>query len=134
MWKAYLFIYLLQLCDFRASIMTLFLILAVIAFIGLFALLTNDADVLVNPSECEEEYVKAFNHIKKTAIWLLVSTCIIGLFPNKQTIAMAGGLYLGNKAVQAISGTEVVKKVDEIVNLQLDKIIVDMKEEMKGAK
>lgn len=134
MWKAYLFIYLLQLCDIRAGIIAILIILAIIATIILSILLMNDADVLVNPSECEEGYVGAFNRIKKVAIWLLVSVCLIGLFPNKQTIAMIGGLYLGNKAVQAISGTEVVKKVDEIVNLQLDKIIVDMKEEMKGAK
>jgi hypothetical protein len=134
MWKAYLFIYLLQLCDFRVSIITLLLALAIIAVVVLSVLLMNNADVLVNPSECEEDYVGVFNRIKKAAVWLLVSACLIGLFPNKQTIAMVGGLYLGNKAVQAISGTEVVKKVDEIVNLQLDKIIVDMKEEMKGAK
>ena len=131
MWKAYLFLYLLQLGDLRFTIVVILAIAAIILGMIWAALIMNDPDVIFDKEQVSEGYVKGSENLKNTIIKRFVALCILSLFPSKETLTMMGGLYLGNQAVQAVSGTEVVKKVAEIVNLKLDKIIVDMKEEVK---
>ena len=40
-----------------------------------------------------------------------------------------GGTYLGKRAVNAVITDEKIKKVDEIINLQLDKYLKELKEQ-----
>lgn len=55
----------------------------------------------------------------------LITMCI----PTKQTLLLLSGTYLGKKAVKQVITDEKIKKIDTIINLELDKKI----KELKGA-
>lgn len=130
--SAYLFLYLLQLAELRNCLIATALCLVVLMCILLFivAMLT-EFDVILHPDACEKES-KAFEGIKNFGIKTIIFIFLVGLIPCKTVIAMAGGLYFGNKAVKAISADEKMQKVNEIINLQLDKTIEEIKARAKG--
>ena len=49
--------------------------------------------------------------------------------PTKQTLLLLSGTYLGKKTVKQVVTDEKIKKIDTIINLELDKKI----KELKGA-
>ena len=59
---------------------------------------------------------------------MVATFLILAVIPTKQTLLLMGGTYLGKKAVNAVITDEKIKKIDTIINLQLDKYI----EELQG--
>lgn len=112
----YLFIYLLQVAG---GISTFGVILCGASFFCWFInCITHGKDM---PS-IEKEVVKV-------PLIVLSIGVILQLFPTKQTLLLMGGTYLGKKAVNAVITDEKIKKVDEIINLQLDKYLKELKEQ-----
>lgn len=121
----YLLIYLLQLFDridalnfaLWVALMIGFIIYAV-AF--LFYLADRDYFYNIKPS------LKVGRKILiRFFIVALITMCI----PTKQTLLLLSGTYLGKKAVKQVVTDEKIKKIDTIINLELDKKI----KELKGA-
>lgn len=50
------------------------------------------------------------------------------MLPTKQTLLLVGGTYLGKKAINTVITDEKIKKVDTIINLQLDKYIKELQQ------
>lgn len=112
----YLFIYLLQLSD---VIRVMAKIALVLVALGGFAWLVAYCDGEVE--EAGVEKVKSF--IIKTSIISL----ILFIIPTNQTLLLLGGTYLGEKAVKQVITNERMKKIDTIINLELDKRIKELK-------
>ena len=47
--------------------------------------------------------------------------------PTKQTLLLIGGTYIGKKAVNQVVTDEKIKKIDTIINLELDKRIKELR-------
>lgn len=62
----------------------------------------------------------------KVPLIILSIGLILQIIPTKQTLLLMGGTYLGKKAVNAVVTDEKIKKVDTIINLQLDKYIKEL--------
>ena len=54
---------------------------------------------------------------------------MLSFIPTKQTLLLMGGTYLGKKAINAVVTDEKIKKVDTIINLQLDKYIKELQKQ-----
>lgn len=59
---------------------------------------------------------------------LLSIGLILQIIPTKQTLLLMGGTYLGKKAITTVATDEKLKKVDKIINLQLDKYIKEFED------
>lgn len=135
-----LFIYLLQVMD----IIDVVVCIAWCLFIGfIIALIINlivtggscesfipDEDDKKYNSECYKLYLVRKYIVKGGIISTLIAVSL-SLIPTKQTLLLMGGRYLGRKAVNAVVTDEKIKKIDTIINLQLDKYIKDLKQEVK---
>ena len=116
----YLFIYLLQ-------IGTVFEVAAVLFGLGFVALTiwTILCFVAEKTEDCDDlEWTKKWG---KTTIITLCITLVLSLFPAKQTLLLMGATYYGKKAVNSIVTNEKLKKIDTIINLELDKRIKELK-------
>lgn len=128
----YLFIYLLQLSEridvtigiigFLAA--TFFVVAVVLTFIK--HMTKADKDIKDPDKELAENLFKISRNI---FVCTTISLVILSLIPTKQTLLLMGGTYLGKKAVNAVITDEKIKKVDEIINLQLDKYLKELKEQ-----
>ena len=123
----YLFIYLLQMAD-RLSIMSGSLI--TVGLIGLFiyfmAILASGGDIL------EEKYfskilIETITKIKNIVVICLIIGLFFSILPTRNTLLLMGGVYLGKKAVNTVITDEKVKKVNQIIELELDKRIGELK-------
>lgn len=136
----YLFIYLLQLADIFNELVgagiicsTIFGVVLCICFIttimdGYDLFPDEDSD-----SDAQQLYkVRCF--FQKSFIISLVALVVFNLIPTKQTLLLTGGLYLGKRATKAITVDEKIKKVDEIINLQLDKYIKELTNQQRTNK
>lgn len=134
----YLFIYLLQVAD--TIEMVTFLGCTIATILGIcgivFAFFRMSEGEFGEPDEYDKEHKTTgycFYIIKngcfKTALITFLCTSIISLIPTKQTLLLMGGTYLGKKAVNTVVTDEKIKKIDTIINLQLDKYIKDLKKE-----
>ena len=112
----YLFIYLLQVAEFISGVAVASMILSLLLFITMIAFILDDGWK-------DKEFVKIYF---KVTISSIVFTCFLFLIPTKQTLLLMGGTYLGKKAVNAVVTDEKIKKVDTIINLQLDKYIKEL--------
>lgn len=110
----YLFIYLLQVADYlhRVSI-GLVVISPIIWFIH----------CLTSAREQETGFEKKFLKIPLIMVFIGI---FLHFIPTKQTLLLMGSTYLGKKAVNAVITNEKIKKVDTIINLQLDKYIKEL--------
>lgn len=115
----YIFIYLLQLFE-RIDIAStaawfVFAIMTVIVFPA----------SMVGESSCEEDkqFAKSIQKIWRT---VLIIAVVLSLIPTKQTLLIMGGTYYGKKAVKAIVTDEKLKKVNTIIELELDKRIKEL--------
>ena len=113
----YLFIYLLQVADYLHKLS-----------IGLIVI--SPLIWLMHGLACARERETGF---EKKFLRIPLIVLFIGMFlhfiPTKQTFLLMGGTYLGKKAVNAVITDEKIKKVDEIINLQLDKYLKELKEQ-----
>lgn len=117
----YLFIYLLQLGTVVESLAILFAVgLVITIVVAAVCFITEKADDFYN--ECD--WAKTWG---KTSLIMLCITTVLCLLPTHQTILLMGGTYYGKKAVKAVVTDEKLKKIDTIINLELDKRIVELK-------
>lgn len=121
----YLLIYLLQLFDrIDALNFALWVMLVIFSIIYAVAFLAYLAD---------RDYFYNIKPSLKIGRKILVRFFIVALItmciPTKQTLLLLGGTYLGKKAVKQVVTDEKIKKIDTIINLELDKKI----KELKGA-
>lgn len=115
---AYLFIYLIQLSTIMA------------ALIGLCSMGSVLAGVIYVMSRVEKLYT--VEPIAKNAFIVFTALLIISvLFPSKQTLLLSGATYYGTKVYKNIVTDEKVSKVNTIINLELDKQIKNLREEIK---
>ena len=120
----YLFIYCLQIFERIDTINCIcWCIFGISVFAWLFTYILIETD----------DYAKNLKNVrdlfKKISIYLLLVSLITTLVPTKNTLLLMGGMYLGKKAVNTIMTDEKIKKVDTIINLELDKRIKEMKGE-----
>lgn len=113
----YLFIYLLQLADVVVRCMGFFIVVS-----GLCATLMFIGGVYW----ADEGDNKPFKITTLATVVSLLMLLACNLFPTKQTLLLMGGTYLGKKAINVVATDEKIKKVDTIINLQLDKYIKEL--------
>lgn len=118
----YLFIYLMQAADIINKTNIFIIIISV--FVCAWS--------IVNYLECKHYNDNAYVYykplIKCSTICLILSISML-FIPTKQTLLLIGGTYLGKKAVNTVITDEKIKKVDEIINLQLDKYLNELKKQ-----
>lgn len=121
----YLFFYLLQILDSLNIIeCTLFIILFILFFVLLYFGLDHRAMFKDRDDDYYKEEIIVFNRLKKIFIKLLIIFSILFFIPSKQTLVLFGATYLGKKTVFT---SEKIKKIDTIINLELDKRIKELK-------
>ena len=130
----YLFIYCLQIFNdlecikiFAWILGTLCLILGTIAFIAFEGERTYYSDR-------ENDFANKIEDFAKKMIIALYSIAVVLTFiPTKQTLLIMGGTWLGKKAVTTVVNDEKIQKIDTIINLELDKMIKDLKGNVQNA-
>lgn len=121
----YLFIYCLQLFEMLSYFKAfLFMALCIGFLIYLFPKLKYLSDKKYN-----EEMKEPLDFVKKVLCVFLVVFLLIVFIPTKNTLLLMGSMYLGKKAVNTIVTDEKIKKIDTIINLELDKRIKELKQE-----
>lgn len=109
----YLFIYFLQMAEYLHKVGGGLIVIAPIVWF-MHCLKAGKRD-----TGLEKKYLK-----------IPLIMVFIGMFlhfiPTKQTLLLMGGTYLGKKAVNTVVTDEKIKKIDTIINLQLDKYIKEL--------
>lgn len=137
----YLFICLLQMAD-EFLFIRIVLFFASLVFAGmLIYFILKEHEALIDEYKyrysCVDKYQKVIEEnkrFKKLAKRGLIISCvlyfILAIVPEKQTLLLLGGTYYGKKAVKTVITDEKIKKIDTIINLELDKRIKEL--EKKG--
>lgn len=128
----YLFIYLLQITDNISSLLEFACPAAILSLISLIIIFCIREAIYTSDYSDEKEKQCIDNIIeitKKISIFMVATFLILAVIPTKQTLLLMGGTYLGKRAVNAVITDEKIKKVDEIINLQLDKYLKELKEQ-----
>lgn len=120
----YLFIYCLQLFD---TIEILKIVSILILGIGGGFWLVGKAMYLSEPTYYEDLQTMYEQILDKFMLGVLIIAIITSFIPTKNTLLVMGGLYLGKKAVNTVITDEKIKKIDTIINLELDKRIKKLK-------
>ena len=123
----YLFIYLLQMTDSLHNLKCLiYALLTISIFAWIYSYMVFDTTSDYNGKKLVENkgFVRSIKKFYITCISILV---IISLIPTKQTLLLIGGTYMGKKAINTVVTSEKLKKVDTIINLELDKRIKELK-------
>ena len=130
----YLFIYLLQLSDSITAILATSFVITIVS--GVATVVTYFAISTDRPriEDREEELDMIFNPIKKIFITSTIIMVLFGLIPTKNTLLLMGGTYLGKKAINAVVTDEKIKKVNTIIELELDRRISELQNAEKGDK
>ena len=122
----YLFIYLLQLSEAVSAIQVASIVTTIVSGVGsLVSYFAISADS-PNDEIREIELNKMFVPFKKIFIVSTVIMVLVGLIPTKNTLLLMGGTYLGKKAVNAVVTDEKIKKVNTIIELELDRRIKEL--------
>ncbi len=116
----YLFIYLLQLTNVITGCVCFF-----IGTAGVAISLIIPAAVYMNDNN-DDKPLKSTIFVACVSLLLIL---VLSLIPTKQTLLLMGGTYLGKKAINVVATDEKIKKVDTIINLQLDKYIKELQNE-----
>lgn len=125
----YLFIYLLQMAD---SLFDLQIFIYILLFISIFAWIFGYImldTVSYYDDEKSTRKKRLVRSIKKFYITCISILIIASLIPTKRTLLLVGGTYMGKKAINTVVTSEKLKKVDTIINLELDKRIKELKGE-----
>lgn len=120
----YLFIYFLQIFN---RITAFYGILLLFTSIMVFIYVFTNGIYLSDKSNYSQEMKTLIDFLKKIIICCISLTVILTFIPTKNTLLLMGGMYLGKKAVNTIVTDEKIKKVDTIINLELDKRINELK-------
>ena len=121
----YLFMYLLQIFEKIDVINNFLLFTSGFIFVSWFVTL-----LFYSVEENKNVYyrVKPFLKIcKKLFIKIFKIAICTMLIPTKQTLLLIGGTYIGKKAVNQVVTDEKIKKIDTIINLELDKRIKELR-------
>jgi hypothetical protein len=70
---------------------------------------------------------KVIKPMKNLIIRCLIVVLIGVSIPTKQTLLLMGGTYMGKQAVNSVVTSDKMQKVNEIIDLQLDKYIKELK-------
>lgn len=130
----YLFIYLLQITENAANIAQFFIGLGCVLLVISLMIYGACMSCIYNSTYSKQEKECFEKHIKLCKIIptiVLIIGLLFSLIPTKQTLLLMGGYYLGKKTVNAVVTDEKIKKIDTIINLELDKRIKDLKSENK---
>ena len=125
----YLFIYLLQLADSITAILATSICIALISGVGslvFYFAISSDYPYPQDVEEREAQLNRTFVPLKKIFITSTIIMVLFGLIPTKNTLLLMGGTYLGKKAVNAVVTDEKIKKVNTIIELELDKRIKEL--------
>ena len=118
----YLFIYCLQIFDTLHILKFIFgfcIVVCIVFWGACWAFLAEQYDFKKAKNEIEP-FLKG---IKKFFIIFSILLFLVCLIPTKQTLLLMGGTYLGKKVISS----EKLKKVNTIIDLQLDKYIKELK-------
>ena len=125
----YLFIYLLQMADNLFVLQGfIYILLFISIFAWIFVYMTLDTVSYYN-REKSTRIKRLLRYIKKFYITCISILIIASLIPTKQTLLLVGSTYMGKKAINTVITSEKLKKVDTIINLELDKRIKELKGE-----
>lgn len=125
----YLFIYLLQMADNLFVLQGfIYILLFISIFAWIFAYMMLDTVSYYN-REKSTRTKRLLRYIKKFYITCISILIIASLIPTKQTLLLVSGTYMGKKAINTVITSEKLKKVDTIINLELDKRIKELKGE-----
>ena len=126
----YWFIYCLQLFESLRTIHALCMsigLVSLLIILPIYCLLEIQKDGACNS---EVKLTEKLQKIIKPIPIIFLTIGILTLFiPTKQTLLLMGGMYLGKKTVNTVITDEKIKKVDTIINLELDKRIKELKAE-----
>lgn len=125
----YLFIYLLQLADSITAILAASICVTLISGVGSlisYFAISTDYPYPHDVEERETQLNTMFVPFKKMFIVSTVIMVLVGLIPTKNTLLLMGGTYLGKKAVNAVVTDEKIKKVNTIIELELDRRIKEL--------
>ena len=123
----YLFIYLLQMADSLNVLQCFIYILLLISiFAWIFGYMMLDTVSYYNDEKSTRKK-RLIRSIKKFYITCISILIIASLIPTKQTLLLVGGTYMGKKTINTVITSEKLKKVDTIINLELDKRIKELK-------
>lgn len=119
----YLFIYLLQ------AVETINIIAACMFIFSSILFLLFVVNYIMAKYENNTNKINSFHKplTKCFGIFLILSILMF-FIPTKRTLLLMGGTYLGKKAVNVVVTDEKIKKVDTIINLQLDKYIKELQQ------
>lgn len=123
----YLFIYLLQMADSLKHLQEfiyILLFISIFAYIVIYIMIISDSYYDEKPRQ-----KRLVRSAKKFYINCITVLIIVSLIPTKQTLLLVGGTYMGKKAINTVVTSEKLKKVDTIINLELDKRIKELKGE-----
>lgn len=128
----YIFFYLLQvseeirgLCDFL-SLVVLVLSVAIL----LFATFHSD----MFDKELKESYTGQLELLSKGCKLFLISfvaLLVLSFIPTKQTLILFGATTISKRATETININEKMKKLDIIIDLELDKITRELRKSIK---
>ena len=125
----YLFIYLLQMADSLFDLQCfIYILLGISIFAWVFCYMMLDTISYYNDEKSTRKK-RLVRSIKKFYITCISILIIVSFIPTKQTLLLAGGTYMGKKAINTVVTSEKLKKVDTIINLELDKRIKELKGE-----
>ena len=129
MWGLILFIYLIDVLDTLDSLLvfgTVLLGTVTFAVIGFWALTSNEY-------ECDRHVHKTTSYILKAkwfyTLWFI---CLLNLFiPQKQTMHLMAGLYLGNEVITEVSKSPLAQKAYKLTEQKLDEYLTEPNKETK---
>lgn len=130
----YLFIYLLQMVEFLETPIffgEFFFILFIVSFVVIRII----TEVVKNDEYIDDDEKNLFVNIsellKKGTIITGIFAFLLSIIPTKQTLLLMGGTYMAKKTVSSIATDSRMSKVNAIIDLQLDKCLKDLKQEVK---
>ena len=121
----YWFIYLLQLFENFELLLIISgcsFIISIVAFVLCFV-----GEECSYSSEESKRLKLAKETLKKFSIAFACIWLFLLFVPSRNTLLLMGGVYLGKKAINVVVTDEKIKKVNQIIELELDKKIGELK-------
>lgn len=132
-----LFIYLAEISKklhiymFLMLIILMLLIIVVVIFKFVAAVDSiNQSDNLQNVKELDKVILTG-SILKKLMIISIIVSCVKILLPNEKTLYIMAGAYIGTEIVTSKIALEKIEKINTIIDLKLDEIIKEYKNEYK---
>lgn len=123
----YLFIYLLQMSNVIECLSVITVLSSVSFIVVCIIFFSVNYDEITQDDDCHKNKKATFKTLKNNAILFVIVSIFLSAIPTKQTLLLMGGVYLGKKAVNTVITDEKVKKVNQIIELELDKRIGELK-------